>query len=278
MRYSGAMCCFTGTVTQVEKTRIFARRVDERTQSLAYAMNVEASGDLAMVLPLPTDLAAGDGAVRFVDLSQEPHLFATLDALFPVLEMEGSLTFDVEASRQAKPQTLAVHTVGDYEASFVPTASDFERLDARFRLSPAIIESLCARERFGFAVFQLRGFGAASTPPRPWWKRVFGADEAPAGATTRKTFHPMGLTFQSREPGMLFLPTVHVHDGTLSATARFDHVLYAQGAAEPSWETSESAPHPHTVARAGGILAEGALVRRLAVVGELPNRDVLVPA
>lgn len=273
------MCCFTGTVTHVEKTRIFARRVDERTQSLAYAMNVEASGDLAMVLPLPTDLAAGEEAVRFVDLSQETHFFSALDALFPVLEMEGSLNFGMQASRQAKPQTLAVHTVGDYEASFVPTASDFERLDPRFRLSPSILEALCARERFGFAVFQLRGFGAGSTPPRPWWKRVLSRDDETApGAAEKKTFHPMGLTFQSREPGMLFLPTVHVHDGTLAETARFDHVLYVQGAADPSWETSESAPHPNTVARAGGILAEGSLVRRRPMAGELPNRDVLVPA
>ncbi len=71
---------------------------------------------------------------------------------------------------------------------------------------------------------------------------------------------------------MLFLPTVHVHDGTLAETARFDHVLYVQGAADPSWETSESAPHRDTVARAGGILAEGALVRRRPMAGELPNR------
>ena len=33
----------------------------------------------------------------------------------------------------APRQTLKVHAVGDFEASFVPTVGDFERLDERFR-------------------------------------------------------------------------------------------------------------------------------------------------
>jgi hypothetical protein len=262
-------------VMHVDKTRVFARRTDDRTQALAYAMQVEAAGDLAMVLPLPTDLAAGEEAVRFVDLSQATHLFNTLDALFPAPELEASLSFGFQTPRQAKPQTLVVHTVGDYEASFVPTAGDFERLDARFRLSPAIVEALCAREPMGFAVFQLRGFGKGEAAPLPWWRRLFGGDHA---AMARKTFHPMGLTFRSREPETLFFPTVHVHDGTLPATARFDHALYAQGATDASWETSALAPDRNLVGCMRGILAEGERVRRLTMTGELPNRDVRVPA
>lgn len=273
------MCCFSGRINLVEKTRIFARRVDDRTQSLAYAMDVAAEDDLAMVLPLPTDPAAGDGAVRFVDLSEEPYLFSVLDAVFPIelgLEMDAA----PQASR-AKGPTLAVHTVGSFEASFVPEPEDFERLDPRFRLAPAIVDALCARERFGFAVFQLRGLGVetVAAPPRPWWRRIFsGDDPPPERAFRRQHFHPMGLTFRSRAPESLFFPTVHVHDGTLTDTADFDHTFYAQGRAGGDWEESVAPPHVDAVRRTRGVLAEGERLKRRTMQGELPNRDVIVPA
>ena len=271
------MCCFSGRVTLVEHTRVFARRVDDRTQSLAYAMNVAAAADLAMVLPLPTDPAAGEEAVRFVDLSEESYFFSALDALFPMADLETEAA--PQASR-AKGPTLAVHAVGSFEASFVPAPEDFERLDPRFRLSPGVVDALCAQERFGFAVFQLRGLGAetVAAPPKPWWRRIFSGDEPPTTALRRQHFHPMGLTFRSRAPETLFFPTVHVHDGTLPATADFDHTLYAQGRAGGDWEESERTPHANTVHRARGVLAEGERVKRRKMQGELPNRDVIVPA
>ncbi|MFO0627728.1 MAG: hypothetical protein U0325_19120 [Polyangiales bacterium] len=266
------MCCFSGRVDRVENTRIFARRVDAQTQALAYAMRVSADDDVAMVLPLPTDPAAGEDAVRFVDLSGASELFYALDALYPSREDR----LAPQALRGGRT-TLAVHTVGAFEASFVPSADDFARLDARFRLAPSIAEALCARERFGFAVFQLRGLAPTPAAPRPWWRRVLS--RAPVAPTPRgQAFHPMALTFRTRTPGALFLPTVHVHDGTLPATARFDHTLYVQGGADASWSESARPPHEDLVRRAKGILTGEAVVWRRALQGELPNRDVIVSA
>lgn len=273
------MCCFSGRVDVVEKTRIFARRIDDRTQGLAYAMNVAAESDLAMVLPLPTDPSAGDEAARFVDLSEEPYLFAVLDAVFPI--EPGVESVAAPQRLRANRPTLAVHTVGSFEASFVPAPEDFDRLDPRFRLTPRVLDALCARERFGFAVFQLRGLGVETlaAPPKPWWRRIFSGDDPPPEPTLRRQhFHPMGITFRSRAPETLFFPTVHVHDGTLTETADFDHTLYAQGRADDAWAQSVAPPHIDAVRRTKGILAEGALVKRYKMRGELPNRDVIVPA
>lgn len=267
------MCCFSGTVTLVDNTRIFARRVDDRAQSLAYAMRVAADADLAMVLPLPTDPAAGEAAVTFVDLSAEPYFFSALDALFPMDDLSLSPQSIPKPASRGAP--LAVHAVGAFEASFVPSADDFDRLDARFRLAPAVVEGLAARDRFGFAVFQLRGLGPSPAPEAPWWRRVFAGDAPPRPPAS---FHPMAMTFRSREPEVLFLPTVHAHDGTLPPTARFDHTLYVQGAPDGAWAQSEATPHRDLVTRARGILGADARVHRRAMKGELPNVDVRVPA
>ena len=89
----------------------------------------------------------------------------------------------------------------------------------------------------------------------------------------------MGLTFRSRAPESLFLPTVHIHDGTLPDTATFDHTLFAQGAIdEEQWDPSASPPHDDLVQRAKGLLAGAEVVWRRDMKGEFPNRDVTVSA
>lgn len=237
------MCCFSGPV-HVHSTSIFARRVDDRTQALAYEMTVASDQDVAMVLPLPTDANAGEEAVRFVDLSAVPQLFSDLDGLFPSRARGGPVPVAAAAA------TLAVHIVGSFEASFVPRPGDFDRLDLRFRLAPEIAEGLAGRDGMGFAVFQLRGSGT-----RP--------------------FHPIGLTFRSRAPDVLFFPTVHVHDGTIPMMAVFDHALYAQRTRVP-WDRSRGAPGEEFERRAGGLVSGDEVVMRRRIVGEHPNVDIVV--
>jgi hypothetical protein len=199
-----------------------------------------------------------------------PHFFESLGALFP-----SRFTGLAPQTLRAPRQILAVHDVGAFEASFVPTPEDFERLDPRFRLAPSIVNALCARERFGFAVFQLRGLAPGA--PRPWWRRVLSSASSPSPRP--QAFHPMGLTFRSRAPESLFLPTVHIHDGTLPDTATFDHTLFAQGAIdEEQWDPSASPPHDDLVQRAKGLLAGAEVVWRRDMKGEFPNRDVTVSA
>jgi len=102
--------------------------------------------------------------------------------------------------------TASIDCLGAFDASFVPSADDFDRLDPRFRLPSGVRDALPQYADYGFAVFKLRDTAGA----------VKGA-------------HPMAFEFETRMPQALFLPTVHVHDGSLHAAARFDHIAYLQG-------------------------------------------------
>ncbi len=257
------MCCFTGRVAQVGGTNIFARRVGAR-QALVYSMNVELDDAVAMVLPLPVARAAED-ALAFVDLSRYRNFFDHLAAAFP--QPQAKASFGLAALRSAGP-TLQVHDVGDFIASFAPAPADLERLDARFRISPALFAARPEYRDWGFAVFQLKPRAASWWPP---WKR---------SAARAQTIHPMAFLFESREPDALFFPTVHVHDGTVPSYAAFDHALYAQvddgGLGRTlAWEVSGVSAKVHVaVDRAQGLVDGDAPLRRQRYSSRLRNVDL----
>ena len=119
------MCMITGNAT-VSHTCIFAREAEAERQYLAYAMKMKSAVEVAMVLPLPVARNAGENALTFIDLSGYPLLFNDL------IRTMGFMGIGAAPGRAAKG--LAVHEVGSFEASFVPTIADFARLDERFRL------------------------------------------------------------------------------------------------------------------------------------------------
>src|SRR4029079_11985726 len=144
----------------------------------------------------------GEDAVRFVDLSKHADFFERLQRAFPppAARMQSG-----GIPEQNVLLSLEVHEVGDFEASFVPTVADFARLDARFRLPEQVWEKMPVQRTYGFVVAKLKASPAAGSE-----------------------IHPLAFTFPRRDK-RLFFPTVHVHDGAFHATARFGHVLYAQG-------------------------------------------------
>jgi len=109
-----------------------------------------------------------------------------------------------KSSVELTEPTLQVHEVGSFEASFVPTLNDFDRLDSRFRLPEQIWHQLPIYEDYAFAVFKLK-----------------------PGA---KQIHPMAFEFPRRNIDQMFFPTVHIHDGKVDVKAHFDHSLYCQAA------------------------------------------------
>src|SRR5688500_6515076 len=141
------MCCFSQPVEDVSSTRIFAR-VSGGRQLLAYQMKFAAAGDVAMVLPIPSPAGSAENAVAFIDLTVDPWFFSQLAAAFA---STGSLGAP-EASAGLAIDGLVVHEVGSFEASFVPAARDFVRLDARFRLSPEVLAALPKYADWGFVV------------------------------------------------------------------------------------------------------------------------------
>ncbi|MBL8798600.1 MAG: hypothetical protein JNM56_32185 [Planctomycetia bacterium] len=194
------MCCFSRPVESVANTNIFARDAEGGRQFLVYSMTLTTNEDLAMILPIPTPRAAPEDAVRFINLEGYPNFFNDLNRGFGRIVPRG-LRKGSKGAVSAEPK-LRVVAVGSFEASFVPTIADFDRLDERFRLPTAVWKQLPGYRDWGFAVFKLQ-------------------------AGERK-IHPMAFEFPRADPHWLFFPTLHVHDGQVDGRARFDHALYCQ--------------------------------------------------
>jgi hypothetical protein len=250
------MCCFSPVYRDhqlvpihVSQTRIFARMVAPSVQALIYELRLDAPEPVAMILPLPTQPAAGEAGLTFVDLGEYPFLFADLELCF---EAPSRQDFGAPQPASAEP-TLVMHRVGAFEASFAPSQKDLDRLDPRFRMPAGIWDAIGGYEDYGFAVFQL--------------------------AAGDQRVHPMAFTFRTREPGSLFFPTVHVHDGAVHAQAAFDHALYAQGARVAPGDAQGLFPPSSFVAidDAKGLV-DGALpLSKRTLRGMLPNRDTRLP-
>jgi hypothetical protein len=255
------MCCFSAK-TEVHGTSIFARLTKPGVQALAYQMTYKASEPTAMILPLPVALPAREDSVRFVDLKAYPDFFSSLDAGFP--HVERSSLFGSKSAAAVPPSQLAVHEVGDFIASFVPTVADFDRVDARFVISKDVWAKIPAYKDYGFAVFQLEELSGAP--------------------------HPMAFELHSRLAETVFFPTVHIHDGTVHDTDQFDHALYLQASAFDGRVSDYDGPDAidkHTgfvrsklpardfadAARAKGLIDPSLLVHKVTMSGTLPNRD-----
>jgi hypothetical protein len=249
------MCCFSRPVDFVHSTKIFARAEDSHRQFLVYSMSVSAKEDLAMILPLPMRAGSGENAVRFISLEEYPQFFEDMEKGFPKPPPPTG-TKRTMAAAALPLATLEVVQVGSFEASFVPTVADFARLDERFRLPPGTWEKLPAYRHYGFAVFKLK--------------------------PGTKTVHPMAFSFPRANIGSLFFPTVHIHDGKVHERAGFDHLLYCQRAETDAtrltdWrESPEPAGHFVKAAQTKGIVRPDHHCHRVAMRGQLENRDVWV--
>jgi hypothetical protein len=251
------MCCFSQPVVSVSATKIFARPESEGRQFLVYSMSIEARKELAMILPLPVRLPADENDVEFIDLKGYPQFFSDLERGFP-----RPLTKSTErhswgiSPAPASAAPLAVVTVGDFEASFVPAVKDFSRLDARFRIADDVWKKLPGYTDYSFAVFKLK-----------------------PGALT---VHPMAFSFPRRDPRTVFFPTVHIHDGKVHEKADFDHTIYCQPRREErlsihNWE--ESYTHALGFMQMGktkGIVLPDQHCYKRGMHGSLANRDTFL--
>jgi hypothetical protein len=249
------MCCFSGPVKTVSDTNIFARMGEDGRQFLVYSMTVDMAKPLAMVLPLPVKKDSDEQAVRFIDLENYHNFFGDLDSGFPrpVLE-DHSAPPAVAVPAAAAP--LRVVQVGTFEASFVPTVKDFNRLDARFQLPTELFTKMPEYAHYGFAVFKLK--------------------------PGEQTVHPMAFDFPTAHEDRLFLPTVHIHDSRVHTRAKFDHVLYCQpgtptGLKLSEWE--ESPKHANrfvNIKKPKGVVLPDQHCYKHELRGMLANKDTFV--
>jgi hypothetical protein len=243
------MCCFSGKV-EVSGTNIFARAAKEGRQFLVYSMQFASSDDVAMILPIPTPKESAEDAVKFINLEKYENFFTDLHAEF----VTRTLGDKKDDSKNPPKKALVVVEVGKFVASFVPAIKDFARLDKQFRLPEAVWEKLPQYKEFGFAVFKLK-------KPEKDMQKV----------------HPMAFEFPREDKKVLFFPTVHIHDGTVPAKAKFDHSLFCQVKADSPTGWQESASLADTfmkVKETQGIVDGNAHVYMKTMVGTFENKDV----
>lgn len=250
------MCCFSGHVDAVADTNIFARAAKNGRQFLVYSMRFKAGEDMAMILPIPTPKGSPDDSIKFINLEKYETFFDDLRKGFPV-----ALTKD--DSRLARPKEaptpespLVVVEVGKFVASFVPAIKDFARFDKQFRLPDGVWEKLPQYQDFGFAVFKLK---------------------KPEKKGGEQKVHPMAFEFPRVDSGILFFPTVHIHDGTVPAKAAFDHSLFCQVGDTPpmNWEESPGLAESFVkVKDTQGIVDGNSHVYRKRMKGTFANKDV----
>jgi hypothetical protein len=241
------MCCFSQAVDAVSGTNIFARASKDGKQFLVYSMTLKARSDLAMILPIPTPKDVREDAVRFISFKEYPKFFEDLARPFATRDLKKD--GDGHEGDGPKPK-LKVVEVGAFEASFVPRAKDFERLDERFRIPQATWEKLPAVKGFGFAVFKLK--------------------------KGESKVHPMAFEFPRADAKKLFFPTVHIHDGKIHDRAVFDHALYCQVTSENTlkWRESEGiASSIVDVKKAAGVIDPDGHIYRLTIKGKQDNQD-----
>src|SRR5262249_41361996 len=151
------MCCFSRPVQRVSNTQIFVRSAKEGRQFVVYSMLVGAKEDLAMILPLPVPKKTDEEAVKFINLEKYPQFFGDLMIGFPMPGRGGAMPNAFAGGFGGTGGApLKVVDVGSFEASFVPTVKDFERLDERFRLPTSTWERLPQYRGHGFAIFKLK--------------------------------------------------------------------------------------------------------------------------
>lgn len=264
------MCCFSEPIEHVSGTQIFARScgVD---QFLVYSMKYSSSKPVAMVLPLPVPKNASDDAVEFINLKGYNGFFGDLRSGFPeyrrISAGRGS-----RGSLDLSLPKLRVHSVGAFEASFVPTLADFDRLDERFRIPAETWDRMPEYRQYGFAVFQLKETSTGRL------KQLISSNSDPV----IRGVHPMAFRFPRRNPDLLYFPTVHIHDGELHDSARFDHTLYCQ--VDPSmqqylkhWRPSKlPASELMKVEKTQGIIDPNLVCWRRILDGIFENKDTLV--
>lgn len=235
------MGCFSGTVSRVANTRLFARVTPDATQFLVVQLEYTAPNDFALIVPLPTPLDANADAVRFLRFSNYAEFFSDLENGFP-------LTRNAPASGN-QAQRVVTNLVGSFDASFVPSQQALAHLDERFRIPAEIWKQLPEYSEFGFAVFKLR-----------------------AGTNT---VQPLAFEFPTRNPQLLYFPTMHIQNGKAPEEANFDHDLFCQ--ARAGWLRSyDVAGSFMDVERAQGVIAPNERVSRMTVQGRHPNSDILV--
>jgi len=237
------MSIFSGPVTRVANTRIFARTTDDNKQYLVLQMDYAADRDVALIVPLPTPADTAADAVRFTDLAHYPEFFIDLANGFPIARsapMPGTVEDGSVVPLQRPPEN---------NSSFVPSRAALSELGEDYRDAAAALEQLPEYHDYGFAVFKL-----------------------PADT---ESMTPVAVEFPTRNAQLLFFPTLTLKEGHVETDSYFDIDLFAQ--AKAGWMRSyDSARSFMDLDRAKDVVDPNLRVERFTVLGIHPNSDIVL--
>jgi hypothetical protein len=265
------MCCFSGPVTSVSGTKIFATmRVllatdGERAQILAYEASVTTEASNAMVLPVPVREDVGAAGIALLDMSSVPDFFVVL---FRLVEA-GTPRLPTFSAPFPQPQ-LKVHRVGAYDVSIVPTIEDFGRLSSLFRLelsgSPVGVGVSLGQPQGLLQVFRQRYPGHS-----------FVVCQLAPG---KVDLHPFGVMFLPRYRGPSVLPDpAHprrcaARDGPLRPSVSSPRGLGSSSRSHPlNRDRRWAQPRPE----AAFSLRPDQQVELTSLRGDQPNSDLYIP-
>lgn len=271
------MCCIMPRVIDVSKTCLFARPAENGRQVLVYSMQIKADDEVAMILPIPVPGNTTEDAVKFINLKDYQDFFKDMGKGFPPRKKGfggGGGGFGGPPEDQLK-----VVEVGDFEASFVPTVNDFDRLDKRFHLPQSTWRAIPAYKKYGFVVFKLKPDVKPDEKP----KDSEAGEEVPKLVYEGEhPFHPMAFEFPSAIPGGLYFPTVHIHDGEIHKKETFDHSLYCQlrrgnfKRLQHFRESPQLASEFMNIKKCEDVIVPNAHVYFARVEGKHPNQDIWI--
>ncbi len=261
------MCCIMPRVEYVSDTSIFARFIEKGEQILVYSMKVGAQEDIAMILPIPVARNSGEKAVSFINLEKYPDFFKDMSKGF-ITKLRGKGGGGGFGGPPPTKPKLAIVKVGQFEASYVPTINDFDRLDERFRLPENTWDAIPAYKKYGFVVFKMSSIAKAETDEK--------------AKTTEHAYHPMAFRFPSLNRSRLYFPTVHIHDGEIHDKEEFDHALYCQvtggdhSSLASRLESEQLASAFMDVEKCEGVIEGDEHIYRKLINGRHRNKDIWI--
>lgn len=258
------MCIFGDDVAIVKNTRIFVAPTKGGHQITVYQNTIQSFNKNAMILPIPinTSKKIPHKSIQLLDLSTDNNLFDNLDKIFlkPPPYQDNNWGYDHD--NEDSDDYHEVYKIGLYKMSIIPNINSIDRLNIKeFNIKASIFESLRGHYLTGFA-FLVCQFD---------------------GQSEKEKMHPIGYihdSYMNDGKKVLFVPTLHIHDGEIHKMENFDHLIFSLKT-DVGDEPFQNDKKINQILQKNTIDAyindrDKKTIRRLKLEGELDNIDIML--
>lgn len=231
------MCIVADSVDDVSNTKIAVLSIAYSVNSakplipaqlVVYSASVTSLvSENAFILPIYNP---GNDHTKIVplDLSDMPNFFDDLDRIydrwFPKLQSQSFGKESYSLSNSYNDEILAVHQVGDYRFSVMPSKYDFTRLDrSKLNIDPSAKVAIDVHSNdYSFIIYQFFQKGKLEVTPFGY---ICPAYRESALVTPTIHGHPHS---QLPSSGLGYVPNLYVsYKSDFEENSEFDHTIYA---------------------------------------------------